>query len=134
MREEIIEYQYHAVNGGTTPQNGAFERQKNHLIAILCTADPEFPLNLWTLLSYRRPGLPPQLVDAIILPQTELTLNLMRESRRNPKQSAWDGPYDFNAHPLAPIGTRIVINVRKTSATWVLGPERSRRVLNRSCA
>ena len=98
MRDENIEYQY--VPPHCKRRNAAergIRTAKNHLIAILCTADPDFPLNLW---------------DAI-LPQTELTLNLMRGSRRNPKQSAWEalhGPYDFNAHPLAPIGTRIVMH------------------------
>jgi hypothetical protein len=42
---------------------------KKHFIAILATADPNFPLRLW-----------PEL-----LPQTILTLNLLRSSRLNPR-------------------------------------------------
>lgn len=70
---------------------------KNHLIACLCTTDRDFPLNLF---------------DAI-LPQMEITLNLLRPSALNPSISAYEGlygaPYDFTAHPIAPIGTRVVV-------------------------
>jgi hypothetical protein len=40
----------------------------------------------------------------------ELTLNLLRGFRINPKLSAWEqlhGRYDFNAHPKAPPGIRV---------------------------
>ena len=70
---------------------------KNHIIASLCPADPAFPLNLF---------------DAV-LPQIELTLNLLRPFGPNPSISAYEGlhrtTYDFLQHPLAPIGTRVVI-------------------------
>lgn len=46
---------------------------KNHFIAILCATDAEFPLCKWCTL----------------LPQAEITLNLLRSSRINPKLSAW---------------------------------------------
>merc|ERR1711884_846222 len=41
---------------------------KAHFLAILAEVDQDFPTNLWDLL----------------IPQTELTLNLLRECRTNP--------------------------------------------------
>ena len=62
---------------------------KNHFIAGLCTTDPDFPLHLWDLL----------------LPQAELTLNLLRGARVNPRLSAHEylhGHYDYTATPTVP--------------------------------
>ena len=42
---------------------------KNHFVAILCGTDPDFPLHLWCRL----------------LPQAQLTLNLLRKSQINPR-------------------------------------------------
>jgi len=70
---------------------------KNHFIAGLCSTDKNFPLNLWDKL----------------LPQAELTLNLLRGSRLNPQLSAWvqlHGPFDFNRTPIAPPGTPSLIH------------------------
>jgi len=47
----------------------AIRTWKNHFIAILSGCDPEFPLMLWPLL----------------IPQAQLTLNLLRTSRINPR-------------------------------------------------
>ena len=62
---------------------------KSHFVAGLCTVDPNFPLQLWDEL----------------LPQAELTLNLLRTSRTDPTMSAHEvleGLYDFNKTPIAP--------------------------------
>ena len=74
-------------------QSNAAERAirtaKNHLAAGWWSMDPNFPMHLW---------------DRTI-PQAELTLNLLRQSRLNPNLSAWEqihGCYDFNSHPIAP--------------------------------
>ena len=79
---------------------------KNHFIAVLCGTDPNFPLHLWDRL----------------LPQTELTLNLLRGSRINPKLSAWaqvHGAFDYNRTPLAPPGTKILIHEKPlVRETW----------------
>ena len=58
----------------------AIKTAKCHLISGLCTTPSNFPLPIWDKL----------------LPQAELTLNLMQGSQMNPKLSAWaqfDGPY-----------------------------------------
>lgn len=91
---------------------------KNHLIAGLATCDPAFPMRAWDLL----------------IPQAELTLNLLRAARSNPELSAYQmlyGNYNFNAHPIAPPGTKVLVlekpSQRKTFAPhgtegWYVGP------------
>jgi hypothetical protein len=62
----------------------------------LCRTDPDFPLSLWDEL----------------LPQAELTLNLLRGSRLNPRIAAWaavQSVYDVRAHPSGPPGCKVVI-------------------------
>jgi hypothetical protein len=84
----------------------ALQSFKNHLIAGLCTADPDFPLNLWDKL----------------IPQAEITLNMLRPSRLNPKISAHtqlENVFDFNRTPLAPPGTRaIAYETPSQRGTW----------------
>ena len=107
MTAEGISFQY--VPPGMHRRNKA-ERAvrtfKNHLISTLCTADQSFPLHLWDT----------------ILPQAELTLNLLRGSCLNATLSAWahmHGPYDYNAHPFVPAGMRIVIHEKPDHRkTW----------------
>ena len=73
----------------------AIQTFKMHLKAGLSSVDPKFPVSCWDFL----------------IEQAELTLNLLRGSRSNPKLSAWAylfGEFDFSATPLAPPGTKIV--------------------------
>jgi hypothetical protein len=84
-------------NHRTNRAERAIRTFKNHFISILCTASPSFPLEAW---------------DELI-PQCELTLNLLRPSRQHPTQSSWHhlhGPFDYNKHPLAPAGTAVLIH------------------------
>lgn len=70
---------------------------KAHFLAILAGISSDFPKNLWDLL----------------LPQAELTLNLLRQSRLNPKISAWEyfaGPFNYDATPVGPLGSRVIIH------------------------
>ena len=84
----------------------AVRTAKNHLIAGLCSCNKDFPLHLWDEL----------------LPQAELTLNLLRGSRINPKLSAWaqvNGPFDFNRTPIAPPGIRVLAHEKPDNrTTW----------------
>ena len=84
----------------------AIQTFKNHFIAGLASTDPNFPLSNWCRL----------------LPQAELTLNLLRPSRLNPKLSAYaqlEGTFDFNRTPLAPPGTRVIVHEKPTQRrTW----------------
>jgi hypothetical protein len=103
-------------------QRNAAERAshsfKDHLIAELCSTDKAFPRHLWDRL----------------LPQTILTLNMLRTSRINPKIFAathLDQQYEYNRVPMAPPGTIIIAhempNHRHTWAShgkdgWYIGP------------
>ena len=89
-----------------------------HLISVLSSCNPNFPLHLWDRL----------------IPHTTLTLKLLRPSRFNPRLSAesqLNGAFDFNRTPLAPPGTRVIVhetpNNRRTWSPhgvdgWYLGP------------
>ena len=91
---------------------------KNHFISILCTVDSNYSMSEWDRL----------------LPQTILTLNLLRSSRIHPSLSAHAslfGNYDFNRVPIAPLVTKIVAHESsETRATfgehgkvgWYIGP------------
>ena len=79
---------------------------KNHFKAGLASVDPDFPIKEWDRL----------------LPQANLTLNLLRAARTNPKLSAHayiEGNFDYNKTPLAPPGTRVIAHDHpSTRATW----------------
>ena len=50
-----------------------------------------------------------------LLPQTELALNFLRQSAVAPTMSAWDhfnGPFNFDATPIAPLGSPIIIHTK----------------------
>ena len=69
---------------------------KNHFIASLATVLPNCPLQVW----------------CYFMPKVQMTLNMLRTSRRDPTLSAHtvlEGLFDWNRTPLAPIGTLIVV-------------------------
>jgi hypothetical protein len=84
----------------------AIETGKHHIIAALAGADPAFPMK----------GV------KHLMPQIELTLNLLRQSRKSPSTSAWEqlnGAYDFNAWPLGPMGCRVLCHEKPDDrSTW----------------
>ena len=71
-----------------------------------------------------------------LVPQVQDCINLLRRSRISPNKSAYEtleGPYDWNRHPLAPLGTRSIIykdlDTRASWAphglnAWYLGPSK----------
>ena len=84
---------------------------KEHFKTCLATVDPNFPLSEWDRL----------------IPQTNITLNLLRNARVNPKLSAYSyihGEFNFRATPLAPPGTKVVAHVSTDKrGTWELNGE-----------
>ena len=90
LRSEDVEYQLvpphiHRLNA----TERAIRTFKNHFIDGLASTNPNFPLSNWCRL----------------LPQAELTLNLLRASHLNPKLSAYaklEGTFDFTRTPLHP--------------------------------
>ena len=96
----------------------AIQTFKHHFLAILASCDPDFPVSEWDRL----------------LDQAELTLNLNRNSRNNPKLSSTAylfGNFDFNATPLAPPGTKVQVQIKTgqrgswsfhSENGWYIGP------------
>ena len=73
---------------------------KAHFLTILAGIDPGFPPLQWDLL----------------LPQAELIINLLLQSQYEPTKSAWEaynGPYNFDATPMAPPGCRVIAHAKK---------------------
>jgi hypothetical protein len=79
---------------------------KDHFLTILAGVTPTFPANRWDLL----------------LPQAELTLNLLRPTAHPTATSAWEalfGPYNFDATPMGPAGCLVHIhNKATTRKSW----------------
>jgi hypothetical protein len=79
---------------------------KEHFVAGLSSVDPTFPLHLWDRL----------------LPQAEITLNLLRTSRLHPHVSAaahFHGLVDYNKTSFAPPGCRIIAHKKPGKRrTW----------------
>ena len=79
---------------------------KNHYLAGLASVDPSFPINKWDRL----------------LPQAEITINLLHTSRLNPNLSAYailHGNYNFNKSPMTPPGTKMITHRKQIQhASW----------------
>jgi hypothetical protein len=79
---------------------------KEHFVAGLASVDPTFPLHLWDRL----------------LPQAEITLNLLRTSRLHPQISAaahFHGLVDYNKTTFDPPGCKIIAHEKPGKRrTW----------------
>ncbi|KAL7476263.1 hypothetical protein ACHAW6_002135 [Cyclotella cf. meneghiniana] len=84
----------------------AIRNFKAHFLSMLSGASPTFLPSLWDRL----------------LPQTKITLNLLRQSNATPTVSAYahlSGPFDYNKMPLAPMGCEVQIHEKTDSrGTW----------------
>jgi hypothetical protein len=91
---QFVEPNNHRVNAAKR----AIQTFKNHFISSLCTTDPKFPLQLWNHLTQ----------------QAVITCNILQHSCINPNISAFEQlhrtKFDWNAHSMAPPGTRAVIH------------------------
>jgi hypothetical protein len=79
---------------------------KEHFVTGLSSVDPTFPLHLWDRL----------------LPQAEITLNLLRTSRLHPQLSAaahFHGLMDYNKTAFSPPGCKIIAHEKPVKRrTW----------------
>jgi hypothetical protein len=79
---------------------------KEHFVAGISSVDPSFPLHLWDRL----------------LPQAEITLNLLRTSRLHPQLSAaahFHSLVDYNKTAFAPPGCKIIAQEKPGNRrTW----------------
>jgi hypothetical protein len=84
----------------------AIRNFKAHFLSVLAGTADNFPPSLWDRL----------------LPQTEVTLNLLRQSNATPTVSAYahlSGPFDYNKMPLAPMGCEAQVHEKTDKrGTW----------------
>ena len=77
----------------------AIKAFKQHFLSVLAGVDSDFPWSLWDRL----------------LPQVQLTLNLLRQSNATPTVSAHAhlfGQFDYNKMPLEPMGSLGQVHVK----------------------
>jgi len=91
---------------------------KAHFIAGLCSTHKHFPLTLWDRL----------------IPQAQMTLNMLRPSKRDPTISAYQqiyGKFDLNRTPIGPPGIKACIHLKanqrptfgpRALECWYIGP------------
>ena len=111
---QFVEPHNHRVNAAER----AIQTFKNHFIRGLCSTDRDWPMQLWHTMTE----------------QALITLNLLRTSRIDPTKSAYHQvmghKYDWNAHPLAPPGTKAVVyESPEQRTTYIMGYARSRCVV-----
>jgi hypothetical protein len=79
---------------------------KEHFVSGISSVDPSFPMHLWD----------------ILLPQAEITLNLLRICRLHPQLSAaahYHGLVDYNKTAFAPPGCKIIAHEKPGKRrTW----------------
>jgi hypothetical protein len=84
----------------------AISNFKEHFVAGISSVDPSFPMHLWDRL----------------LPQAEITLNLLRTSRLHPQLSTaahHHGLVDYNKTAFAPPGCKIIVHEKPGKRrTW----------------
>ena len=88
-------------NHRNNPAERGIQTFKSHFISILNGVDPNYPADAWDHL----------------IPQTNMTLNMLRKCGVNQNHSAYSyihGPFNFDAHPLAPLGCRAIVHQRAT--------------------
>ena len=102
MKYELVPPGCHRRNAAEV----AIRNFKAHFLSILAGVDDDFPLYLWDKL----------------LPQAEITINLLRQSNATPTVSAYahlNGPFDYNKMPLAPLGCKVQVHEKADQrGTW----------------
>ena len=90
-------------NHRANPAERAIGTFKDHFIAILSGRDPTCPLNYWN--------------EAVL--HAEMTLNMLRPgpNGKSAYEAYWGKPYDLDASPLIPWGTRCEAYVPKSLRT-----------------
>ena len=84
----------------------AIRNFKTHFLSILAGVSNDFPMNLWDRL----------------LPQAEITINLLCQFNATPTVSAYAhmfGPFNYNKMPLAPMGCNVQVHGKSSKrGTW----------------
>ena len=77
----------------------AIRNFKSNLLSVLAGTAQDFLPSLWDRL----------------LPQSEITINLLRQSNATPNVSAYAhliGPFDYNKMPLSPMGISVQVHFK----------------------
>ena len=102
----------------TNPSERALQTYKSCIKSTMASLPPTSPIAYWCRL----------------LPQIDFSVNIVRKCRQNPLISAWaamEGEFHFNATPIAPPGSEMLIherpNRRKTfgfneKKAWYIAP------------
>ena len=100
------------------PAEKAVQTYKACFKSTTASLPPEFPIAYWCRL----------------IPQIDLSVNIVCACRQNPKLSAWaatEGEFPFNSTPIAPSGTAMLVYERPENRpsfghiakkTWYIGP------------
>ena len=98
---------------GTHRRNAAevaISNFKAHFLSVLVGTSQYFPLSLWDRL----------------LPQSEITINVLRQSNKTPNVLAYahlSGPFDYNKILLAPMGISVQVHEKTYKrGTWAYHP------------
>jgi hypothetical protein len=107
IQEQQMQYKlFPPINHQCNQTECAMQTFKAHFISILTGINDKFPLSLWCHL----------------LEPTELTLNLLRQSKVAPKISAYaqvHGPHNYMKTPFAPLGCAIQAHLKpEDRRTW----------------
>ena len=89
----------------------AIRTAKAYIKAILASIDPKFPVTVWDRL----------------IPQIEITLNLLPASRVNPRLLTYaylNSNYDYNITLLVPMGMKVISYLKTDNkSTWSFNGE-----------
>ena len=111
FNEENIDYQWVALYRYCKHAERAIQTCKEYFKSCMTGADPNFPLSEWDRL----------------IPETNITINLLQNTRVNPKLftcSCMHREFNFRATPLAPPGTKVVACISPMKrGTWELNRE-----------
>ena len=102
MQMELVPPGSHCKNSA----EAAIRNSKAHLMSVLAGTAQDFPPSLWDRL----------------IPQAEITINLLRQSNKTPNDSAYahlSGPFDYNKMPLALMGMSVQAHEKtEKHGTW----------------
>ncbi|RPI66945.1 MAG: hypothetical protein EHM43_10390, partial [Ignavibacteriae bacterium] len=102
----------------TNSAERAIRTWKNHFLAGIASLPKSFPIANWCRLTH----------------QCDHTVNMLRPCRQNPALSAFeamDGSFSFDATPMAPPGTEVLVHLKPSRRTswsfhaangWYIGP------------
>ena len=118
IADQQTDLQYVSPGRHCAPAEKAVQTYKACFKSTTASLPPEFPIAYWCRL----------------IPQIDLSVNIVRACRQNPKLSAWaatEGDFHFDSTPIAPPGTAMLMYERPENRSsfghnakkaWYIGP------------